>query len=710
MNGFPGEPVDVLQLKATMDAVEHACSLIRMHVSPLEAEELLVFLRKSPMPYQSCWFILENSQMPNARFQAAAAIGDAARREWGVLTDENKRCLILYCLRYATEHASASDAYVQVKVSVVAAQLLKRGWLEFAESEKSDILYQVKHAVLGAHGVDAQVSGITFLESLVSEFSLTTSTALGLPREFHEQCHLSFESTCLKEFYCWAKDAAISLTDKIVGCNASLYEDKICSSAMHLMFQILNWNFRRSTLPPELSNFNPNAFSAGIRHEAVLLKKFERTFVQPGIAWHDPLISSGQIAWVLNLYSTLRQKYFVDVIWLDSSLAVSTRELILQLCSLTGTVFPSDNGHTQSNHLLQILSSVIQWIEPPEEVINVIRSGRSESEFIDGCHALLSIATLTTPSLFDNFLLSLRPFGTIHFLSILTSNVIKADVVNHDEEETWTSEALDILLETWNVIFGQASDGDKNSISAEGISVSAKLFNNIVESYLEAAAATAYDDEDDGEHFVASVSKRDERLESYAIIARAAADITIPFLLRVFSQHSSQLNQIIGKSDPTRILEKLYWILLMIGHVLTDYGEGETALIPEALKTGFSNILEETQHPVVLLSWSIIEFSRLSLDPKMRAACFSPRLMEVAVEKASDKETTEDHGCKKSSADIITEESLMVEVHDTRCMTRGKVRNLIIDKGRCERVLRFHDEEVGSDYTKTLPVLFSNVA
>ncbi|XP_020598121.1 exportin-4-like, partial [Phalaenopsis equestris] len=201
MNGFPGEPVDVLQLKATMDAVEHACSLIRMHVSPLEAEELLVFLRKSPMPYQSCWFILENSQMPNARFQAAAAIGDAARREWGVLTDENKRCLILYCLRYATEHASASDAYVQVKVSVVAAQLLKRGWLEFAESEKSDILYQVKHAVLGAHGVDAQVSGITFLESLVSEFSLTTSTALGLPREFHEQCHLSFESTCLKVYH-----------------------------------------------------------------------------------------------------------------------------------------------------------------------------------------------------------------------------------------------------------------------------------------------------------------------------------------------------------------------------------------------------------------------------------------------------------------------------------------------------------------------------
>lgn len=33
--------------------------------------------------------------MPNARFQAAGAIGDAAVREWGILTDENKRSLIM---------------------------------------------------------------------------------------------------------------------------------------------------------------------------------------------------------------------------------------------------------------------------------------------------------------------------------------------------------------------------------------------------------------------------------------------------------------------------------------------------------------------------------------------------------------------------------------------------------------------------------------
>lgn len=37
---------------------------------------------------------LENSQVANARFQAAAAIRDAAIREWGLLTSDDKRSLI----------------------------------------------------------------------------------------------------------------------------------------------------------------------------------------------------------------------------------------------------------------------------------------------------------------------------------------------------------------------------------------------------------------------------------------------------------------------------------------------------------------------------------------------------------------------------------------------------------------------------------------
>ncbi|KAG0452921.1 hypothetical protein HPP92_025585 [Vanilla planifolia] len=287
------------------------------------------------------------------------------------------------------------------------------------------------------------------------------------------------------------------------------------------------------------------------------------------------------------------------------------------------------NGHTQINHLLQILSSILQWVEPGV-VTEAIRCGRSESEFIDGCHALLSIATLATPTLFDSLVHSLRSFGTIHFMYLLTSDVVKANIADHDEEETWMTEAFDILLETWTVVFG-SSNGDESSVSAEGKSAAAKLFTCLVEFLRKVAAETAYGEDDHAEYLLAAVSKRDERLESYVIIGRAAADVTIPYLFSVFSQCTSHLNQIIGKSDPTCILEELYWILLMIGHVLTDSGEGETIIIPEALQVEFSDFLEEAQHPVVLLSWSIIDFASQSLDPERRAACFSPRLMESII-------------------------------------------------------------------------------
>lgn len=111
-------------------------------------------------------------------------------------------------------------------------------------------------------------------------FALCEYTCYSFPKLYKSEVIIVNKGLSSQEFYCWAKDAAISLTDKIVGCNASLSEDKICSSAMRLMFEILNWNFRQSTVHPDHVNFKPNEFSAGIRQEAILLKKFERIFVQ----------------------------------------------------------------------------------------------------------------------------------------------------------------------------------------------------------------------------------------------------------------------------------------------------------------------------------------------------------------------------------------------------------------------------------------------
>jgi hypothetical protein len=49
-------------------------------------------------------------------------------------------------------------------------------------------------------------------------------------------------------------------------------------------------------------------------------------------------------------------------------------------------------------------------------------------------------------------------------------------------------------------------------------------------------------------------------------------------------------------------LEEVYSLLLIIGHVLADEGEGETALVPDALQSHFVDVVEANNHPVVVLS------------------------------------------------------------------------------------------------------------
>ncbi|XP_071700961.1 uncharacterized protein [Rutidosis leptorrhynchoides] len=558
--------------------------------------------------------------MANARFQAATAIRDAAIREWSFLSSDEKKSLISFCLSYVMKHASSPEGYVLSKVSSVAAQLMKRGWLEFIAAERDGFLSEIKLAVNGNHGLDMQFIGINFLESLVSEFSPSTSTALGLPREFHEQCRKSLEHDYLKNFYCWAVEAAQSVTTQITNSETAVSEVRVCATALRFMLQVLNWDFSNST---KVKN-SLDVFSFVAKEDS----NSAYTLVQPGPSWRDVLIISGHINWLLGLYGVLREKFACKGYWIDCPLAVSARKLIVQLCSLTGTIFPSDGGVSQGKHLLLLISGIIQWIYPPDAIANAIENGRSESELLDGCRGLLSISAVTNPVSFDDLLKHIRPFGTLSLLSALMCEVIKDLMTKDLEEEPWSWVARDILLDTWTTLLTETnSSGVKSLLPPEAINASANLFALIVESELKAASAS----DEREEYFQASVTAMDERLSSYALIARTAIDVTVPFLTGLFSERFARLHQGNGILDPTTTMEELYSLLLITGHVLADEGEGETPMIPMAIETRFPEYIETDKHPVVVLSGSIIKFAEQSLDPNMRAAFFSPRLMEAII-------------------------------------------------------------------------------
>ncbi|KAF6154764.1 hypothetical protein GIB67_032376 [Kingdonia uniflora] len=112
----------------------------------------------------------------------------------------------------------------------------------------------------------------------------------------------------------------------------------------------------------------------------------------------------------------------------------------------------ANNRQVHEQHLLQILSGVMQWIDPPDAISNAIECGRTESEMLDGCRTLLSIATLTTPVEFDRLYKLLSPIGTFSLLRALTCEVVKARLASDTDEEKWCWVARDILLDTWTAL------------------------------------------------------------------------------------------------------------------------------------------------------------------------------------------------------------------------------------------------------------------
>ncbi|BBN15665.1 exportin-4 [Marchantia polymorpha subsp. ruderalis] len=628
---------DMERLMVTMQAVEQACSGLQEPNNRAAAEATLLAFRRSSHPVQACQYILEHSHLATARFQAAATMQEAAVREWTLLSAEDKNSLRTYCLHYVMARAEAGEPFVQSKVLAVAAVLLKRGWLDSVATEKESFFNEVRVAVLGTHGPAAQRSGIALLESLVSEFSPSTASAMGLPAEFHEHCRASLELDYLQQFYSWAQDAAVSSAERAFQGVGTPLDVNVCSAALHLMSQILNWEFQGTLVRGPNGSIvvgknRSNAFTSSMGRESIKRPGEHASVVQPGPAWHDTLLPPNRVGWVLELYARIRQGGLGGSGWIDSPFAVNARQLIVQLCSLSGSIFPVDGNTTQDLHLQRLMSGISPWLDPPEHIVRAIKSGTSESEFLDGCRALVAVASLTSPSAFDQLLRGgPRPVGTLNLLASLTCEIIKASGAQNNEEETWTGEALDILLDSWTVLLQPVDLSKRIPFPPNGIDAAAAVFHAYVETHVKAAAASAHEEGDDTEQLRAAIAARDEHLSAIALVARAAPSATVPLLAMLISERCTWLPQCTGgRVDPTSVLEELHWLLLMSGHVLADSGDGETPLVPESLSALSPGTADPVNHPAVLLSQASIDLARQSLETSIREV-FSPRLMEAVV-------------------------------------------------------------------------------
>lgn len=77
-------------------------------------------------------------------------------------------------------------------------------------------------------------------------------------------------------FYCWTRDTARSIAEKIVEYDPSAREVKVCTAALRLMLQVLNWEFQFNTG----STRSLNVYSTSTRQDAALTNRTECVLVQ----------------------------------------------------------------------------------------------------------------------------------------------------------------------------------------------------------------------------------------------------------------------------------------------------------------------------------------------------------------------------------------------------------------------------------------------
>lgn len=82
-------------------------------------------------------------------------------------------------------------------------------------------------------------------------------------------------------FYKWTQEAASSVTNKIIESDSAVPEVKVCTAALDLMLQILNWDFCSNLSDKKI---NVNVFSAGVRQDGDSFKRSECHLVQV-ISW-----------------------------------------------------------------------------------------------------------------------------------------------------------------------------------------------------------------------------------------------------------------------------------------------------------------------------------------------------------------------------------------------------------------------------------------
>uniref|UniRef100_A0AAV1V311 Exportin-4 n=1 Tax=Peronospora matthiolae TaxID=2874970 RepID=A0AAV1V311_9STRA len=657
-----------------MDALEAAC--VALHATPTgpeaarrraEAESVLNHFKRSPSALSDAISLLRLGPTPPVvQFHCIATIRDVLLQRWTLFSLSDKTQALDFLMHLLLERGNALSRFVAAAALQTTVLLVKRGWLDRLESERTALLHQMGAMLQSCNGENGSTAGTTighrlvaakWLLAFVTEFSSASRASKMLqPVEFHTKSRRTLEkSGGLRTLAALAmpllEDSIRSTTSACGGTagEVPVGQLELLETAFRLCVELLNWQFE---------DMRAGNLTWSLRASANEEDTGNRPVLMPQASWRPILVRLDLIHSAFNTYA-----FFRNVAAKNETLLHLARQFLIQLASLQGPIFERKTEQVQ--FLAEIFRGVVTVVHNPfldllsqDDVAGYELATR---ELIDCCQLIFRLVNNIGLEAFLQANSGQLLSSFIEELVSLTSKLLHSALErirrhmreNPDDaiDEFWELEGIGILLDAWVVLvndpllFEVDVSGSTKPEAEQALVLLSNASAPVVELYIQvqleicAVETLAVQDEDENVEDNAASSAR-EQYELAAALARlnvsTSAFLLVSLVRSLMDNVRQELENLHGRDESTpallQLFEKLHFVVLFVGIFLADDYEGEQPSIPRQICSTFRDVATAEESPVIdlimLIMSHVLDFEALRLAHNPTSDCVSPFVSE----------------------------------------------------------------------------------
>ncbi|KAJ9062559.1 hypothetical protein DSO57_1009614 [Entomophthora muscae] len=574
-----------------------------------EAEEFLTNFAKLPDALLVCKLVLDQSQNALALFHAASTIKRRIAQDFFVLPIEDvvafRDYLFGYCLKSHSILAHTSSTLLQ-SVAVIC----KFGWLRDGEAETSGFLNNV--LALSFQADHEKHTTFEFVHSLLEEFSENNAIQYGLSNEMHRKCRMQFEKDFLLRFFLLISNVLQNWLITHPNLNPSLPEFRLGIKICKLLELLFSWHFIPESRMKDLddgsdieeSSLSDDYIDSSIRRYGSYSKVFPDSW--------KPYVSSPEFLNILFEFHDKFERGSEDSVPLDQVIIALSRLDRQQLSSAEARFNFTRQFFFHISSLITKFSERLDKTDP--HLITI-------AQMLDGILCSASFSELANITGFQDL---------IEKAVQLTLGCLK--FAPNEQDIVCSSEALDILLDTWSSLVGQASSDERvflanaysdyaRGLDDEGRATIQQLGITIFDAYVTSRLDYATQEIHSGlkeESIYRDWILYEDQMVSVATIARVVPFHSVyrihELLVAEFADIQAQFK--LAERDPEDLslqtaYERVHWLLIISGYIMVYTGTGEEASIPTALNNLSAKCKDPSLDPIVQLPsfiLSMLEF------------------------------------------------------------------------------------------------------